>query len=104
MVGDSWPVDVLGARGAGVRALWLNRFGLPCHEHFAFAGLYNVWGDSLFTMTFVTTAATEWFSTYHNRQPVTLTRDEYDRWLEICRALDARRARVLANRMFRRRL
>ena len=29
---------------------------------------------------------------------------EYELWLEICRALDARRARVLANRMFRRRL
>ena len=28
---------------------------------------------------------------------------EYDHWLEICRALDARRARVLANRLIRRR-
>ena len=28
---------------------------------------------------------------------------DYDHWLEICRALDARRARVLANRLVRRR-
>ena len=28
---------------------------------------------------------------------------EYDQWLEICRALDARRARVLASRLTRRR-
>ena len=27
---------------------------------------------------------------------------EYDHWLEICRALDARRARVLASRLIRR--
>ncbi len=27
MVGDSWENDVLGARGAGVPAVWFNRFG-----------------------------------------------------------------------------
>ena len=27
MVGDSWPNDVRGARAAGVRAIWFNRFG-----------------------------------------------------------------------------
>jgi putative hydrolase of the HAD superfamily len=32
MVGDSWPVDVLGARAAGVRALWLNRSGLSAPD------------------------------------------------------------------------
>jgi putative hydrolase of the HAD superfamily len=30
MLGDSWGSDVLGARAAGVRAVWLNRTGLPC--------------------------------------------------------------------------
>jgi putative hydrolase of the HAD superfamily len=30
MVGDSWGSDVLGARAAGIRAVWLNRAGLPC--------------------------------------------------------------------------
>jgi HAD superfamily hydrolase (TIGR01549 family) len=29
MVGDSWENDVLGARGAGIRPVWFNRFGLP---------------------------------------------------------------------------
>jgi len=26
MIGDSWPLDVLGARAAGIRAVWFNRF------------------------------------------------------------------------------
>jgi HAD superfamily hydrolase (TIGR01509 family) len=30
MVGDSWGADVLGARAAGIRAVWLNRAGRPC--------------------------------------------------------------------------
>jgi HAD superfamily hydrolase (TIGR01549 family) len=30
MVGDSWGSDVLGARAAGVRAVWLNRAGTHC--------------------------------------------------------------------------
>ncbi|MGI9048131.1 MAG: HAD family hydrolase [Rubrobacteraceae bacterium] len=29
MVGDNWSVDVVGARAAGIRAVWLNRDGLP---------------------------------------------------------------------------
>lgn len=29
MIGDAWVQDVLGATGAGIRALWLNRQGLP---------------------------------------------------------------------------
>jgi putative hydrolase of the HAD superfamily len=27
MMGDSWAADVAGARGAGLRAIWFNRFG-----------------------------------------------------------------------------
>ena len=30
MLGDSWGSDVLGARAAGIRAVWLNRARLPC--------------------------------------------------------------------------
>jgi putative hydrolase of the HAD superfamily len=30
MLGDSWGADVLGARAAGIRAVWLNRATLPC--------------------------------------------------------------------------
>ena len=58
------------------------RFGLPGHEHFAFAGIFNVWHDTLHTATFVTTPATEWFSQFHDRQPVTIIRHDYDRWLD----------------------
>lgn len=29
MIGDSWANDVLGARGAGLRPFWFNRFGRP---------------------------------------------------------------------------
>jgi putative hydrolase of the HAD superfamily len=29
MVGDSWHMDVMGARAAGIRAIWFNRLGLP---------------------------------------------------------------------------
>jgi putative hydrolase of the HAD superfamily len=32
MVGDSWQTDVAGARAAGIRAIWLNRRGLPPPE------------------------------------------------------------------------
>ena len=27
MIGDAWPTDILGARAAGIRAVWLNRLG-----------------------------------------------------------------------------
>jgi putative hydrolase of the HAD superfamily len=29
MVGDWWPSDIVGAREAGIRAVWFNRFHLP---------------------------------------------------------------------------
>jgi HAD superfamily hydrolase (TIGR01549 family) len=29
MLGDSWTSDIVGARGAGLRAVWFNRFGQP---------------------------------------------------------------------------
>jgi putative hydrolase of the HAD superfamily len=32
MVGDAWRSDILGARQAGIRAIWLNRAGLPCPD------------------------------------------------------------------------
>jgi putative hydrolase of the HAD superfamily len=28
MVGDAWATDIEGARAAGVRPIWLNRFGV----------------------------------------------------------------------------
>jgi HAD superfamily hydrolase (TIGR01509 family) len=32
VVGDSWKWDVLGAQQAGIRAVWLNRNGIPCPD------------------------------------------------------------------------
>jgi HAD superfamily hydrolase (TIGR01549 family) len=32
MLGDSWSADVVGARAAGIRAIWLNRHGRPCPD------------------------------------------------------------------------
>ena len=32
MVGDSWANDVVGAHGAGIRAIWLNRLGASCPD------------------------------------------------------------------------
>jgi HAD superfamily hydrolase (TIGR01509 family) len=32
MVGDSWAADVLGARAAGIAAVWFNPLGEPCPE------------------------------------------------------------------------
>ncbi len=32
MVGDAWANDILGARGAGIRAVWFNPLGLPVPE------------------------------------------------------------------------
>lgn len=29
MIGDAWATDIEGARAAGIRAVWLNRFGTP---------------------------------------------------------------------------
>jgi HAD superfamily hydrolase (TIGR01549 family) len=32
MVGDAWQNDIVGARGAGIRAIWLNRYGTACPD------------------------------------------------------------------------
>ena len=32
MIGDAWHVDIVGASAAGIRAIWLNRRGLPCPD------------------------------------------------------------------------
>lgn len=32
MIGDAWHNDIIGARGVGIRAIWLNRYGIPCPD------------------------------------------------------------------------
>ena len=29
VLGDAWPIDIVGAQAAGIRAVWFNRTGLP---------------------------------------------------------------------------
>ena len=32
LVGDSWNADIIGAKRAGIRAIWLNRYEIPCPD------------------------------------------------------------------------
>jgi putative SOS response-associated peptidase YedK len=56
-------------------------------ELFAFAGLWDSWkdqetGKTLETYTVITTDPNELMEPIHNRMPVILHRQDYDRWLE----------------------
>ena len=61
------------------------RFRLRSGEPFAFAGLWDyakIDGEGLLSMTIIVTAANELVSPIHDRMPVILSLDEYQRWLE----------------------
>jgi len=54
-------------------------------EPFAFAGLWEVWRPDdtpLFTYTIITTEPNALLEPIHNRMPVILPREAYDRWLD----------------------
>ncbi len=55
-------------------------------EPLALAGLFDVWrgedGERLVSCTILTTAAPEELSWLHERMPVVLGYDDYDRWLD----------------------
>ncbi len=59
---------------------------LETGEPFAFAGLFDVWrgeeGARLVSCTVLTTAAPEELSWLHERMPVVMDYDSYDRWLD----------------------
>lgn len=61
-------------------------FQLENHQPFAFAGLWERWnspdGETVETCTIITTEANELAATVHDRMPVILSEDEYDRWLD----------------------
>ncbi|MDX2239904.1 MAG: SOS response-associated peptidase [Leptolyngbyaceae cyanobacterium bins.302] len=62
-------------------------FQLEDHQPFGFAGLWEQWesqttGEVLETCTILTTAANEMLRPIHDRMPVILHPDEYDRWLD----------------------
>jgi putative SOS response-associated peptidase YedK len=59
---------------------------LETGEPFAFAGLFDVWrgerGERLVSCTILTTAAPKELSWLHERMPVVMDYDHYDRWLD----------------------
>ncbi len=61
-------------------------FQLQTREPFAFAGLWERWnspdGEALETCTIITTEANELAATVHDRMPVILNSEDYDRWLD----------------------
>lgn len=60
-------------------------FRLQTDQPFAFAGLWERWKSpdgELRTCTIITTAANELAATVHDRMPVILKPDQYDRWLD----------------------
>jgi len=56
------------------------------HRPFAFAGLWELWepkiGEPIESCTIVTTNANEFMLPIHNRMPLILTVQDYDRWLD----------------------
>lgn len=73
----------LRAKGGGKQPYNLK---LKEDEPFAFAGLFDVWrgegAEHVVSCTVLTTAATEGLAWLHDRMPVILDYDHYDRWLE----------------------
>ena len=52
----------------------------------AFAGLWDSWrdpatGQSLLSATIIVSGASEWMTPYHDRMPVLLSPEDFDRWL-----------------------
>jgi putative SOS response-associated peptidase YedK len=64
-------------------------------EVFAFAGLWDSWrgpnGKDVETCTILTTTANEALADVHDRMPVILPRENFERWLD-CRMQDAEEA------------
>ncbi len=59
---------------------------LQSGQPFAFAGLWEIWsgpeGDTLLSCTIITTSPNELMADIHNRMPVILPPEAYDRWLD----------------------
>lgn len=51
-------------------------------EPIGFAGLYDLWRDELLSCTILTTSPNELMATLHDRMPVILHPNDYNRWLD----------------------
>ena len=60
--------------------------GLKNEEPFAFAGLWEHWesgdGSAIDSCTIITTEANDLLRNLHDRMPVILSEEDYDRWLD----------------------
>lgn len=71
-----------GPKGAKIPHLFERTDGAPL----ALAGLHETWrakngNEQIQSFTIVVTAANRWMSFFHDRMPVILERDDFDRWL-----------------------
>ena len=55
---------------------------------FAFAGVWERWGDELETCAIITTTPNEVMKPIHDRMPAILPMDEIDAWLDTATPLD----------------
>ncbi len=55
---------------------------LADHTPMGFAGLYDVWNDEVLSCTVITTTPNTLMAKIHDRMPVILAPEDYDRWLE----------------------
>lgn len=46
MIGDSWSADILGARAAGIRAIWFNPLRRPCPDPACLAAELHAWAPA----------------------------------------------------------
>ena len=72
----------------GAKTKQLYAIAMKDAELFAFAGLWDSWkdrvtGKALETFTVITTDPNELMEPIHNRMPVILHRQDYDRWLTV---------------------
>jgi putative SOS response-associated peptidase YedK len=89
-----WPVT--GPKGHKTA----HRIYLPDAEVFAFAGLWEMNtkvkpGAELLTYTIITTAPNDRIAQIHDRQPLILAPEQYDRWLDPELPIEERRAMLM---------
>ncbi len=67
--------------------------GMNDEKPFAFAGIWERWtnpqGNTIETCAILTTASNELVGTIHDRMPVILAPEDYDRWLHPNTSLEA---------------
>lgn len=69
-----------GAHGDG-KAKTPHYIQLSGGEPIGFAALYDIWNDEVLSCTILTTTPNALMATLHDRMPVILSSDDYDRWL-----------------------